>query len=153
MTSSSNFQDLTLQYQDKEIKKRMHGLDTLRALAIILVFMFHYPRDSHEHSIFGIFGNFGWVGVDLFFVLSGYLIGNQIFASLIKNNAFSLKSFWYRRLLRTLPNYWFVLALYFLIPGFREWHLPMSAPLWKFLSFTQNLGLHSGAYSHAWPLC
>lgn len=135
-------------YRDKQIRQRLEALDILRAFAIFLVFMWHYPE-----AAFAPIGAVGWTGVDLFFLLSGYLIGNQIFSALRKRHDFSLKSFWYRRLFRTLPNYWFVLALYFLIPGFQEWHEPMSAPFWKFITFTQNFGLESGAFSNAWSLC
>lgn len=129
---------------------RNHGLDTLRSVAIILVFFFHYLRFS-EASVFGSIGRCGWAGVDLFFVLSGYLIGNQIFSTLSNKHNFSLRTFYFRRLLRTIPNYVFVLGLYFLIPLFREQAL--TTPLWKFLTFTQNFGLTSSAFSHAWSLC
>ena len=56
---------------------RLYGLDTLRALAIVLVFMNHYLLFVSEGGAFGFWGEIGWVGVDLFFALSGYLIGNQ----------------------------------------------------------------------------
>lgn len=130
---------------------RYHGLDTLRAVAIILVFMFHYYGASHNLLLEYIPARIGWVGVDLFFVLSGYLIGNQIFSIIIRNAQFSLKTFYLRRCLRTLPNYFFILGLYFLIPGFRE--QPLITPLWKFLTFTQNFELNFSAFSHAWSLC
>lgn len=131
--------------------KRVAGLDTLRAFAIILVFMFHYPRYDGGHSVFGLLGNVGWVGVGLFFVLSGYLIGNQIFSSLKREGSVPVKSFFIRRLIRTLPNYLVVLAIYFLIPEFsRE---PLLTPLWKFLTFTQNFNLETSGFSHAWSLC
>ncbi len=130
---------------------RYHGLDTLRAAAIILVFLFHYYGASHNPVLDFKLARIGWVGVDLFFVLSGYLIGNQIFSSFIKHNEFSLKTFYFRRCLRTLPNYFFVLGLYFLIPAFRE--LPLTTSLWKFLTFTQNFDLNFSAFSHAWSLC
>lgn len=129
---------------------RTHGLDTLRSAAIILVFMFHCFSFSQE-PILGSIGRAGWVGVDLFFVLSGYLIGHQIFSALSKQQNFSLNTFYFRRFLRTLPNYLFVLGLYFLIPVFRE--QPLSTPLWKFITFTQNFGLSLSAFSHAWSLC
>lgn len=128
---------------------RSYGLDVLRSAAIILVFMCHYTILTGE-PVFGFIGSIGWVGVDLFFVLSGYLIGNQIFSGLIKQT-FSSKIFYYRRFLRTLPNYFFVLGIYFLIPVFRE--EPLVTPLWKFISFTQNFGLEFSAFSHAWSLC
>jgi peptidoglycan/LPS O-acetylase OafA/YrhL len=130
---------------------RYHGLDTLRAAAIILVFMFHYYVATHNPLHSFTIGRIGWVGVDLFFVLSGYLIGNQIFSTFIRHDQFSLKTFYFRRCLRTVPNYLFVLGLYFFIPIFRE--QPLITPLWKFLTFTQNFNLNLSAFSHAWSLC
>ena len=54
-------------------RERQPGLDLLRALAIIIVVIYHagimgFPLPGEVHR-------FGWIGVDLFFVLSGYLIG------------------------------------------------------------------------------
>jgi peptidoglycan/LPS O-acetylase OafA/YrhL len=133
-------------------RPRIHGLDTLRALAIGLVVLHHYVLFVSRGDTFGWVGEIGWVGVDLFFALSGYLIGNQIFAAMRSPQGFSLAHFYGRRLLRTLPNYYFVLALYFLSPAFRD-HLALP-PLWEFLTFTQNINLKPGtAFSHAWSLC
>ncbi len=133
----------------KSNNNRSYGLDVLRSAAIILVFLCHYTVLTNQ-TVFGFIGSIGWVGVDLFFVLSGYLIGHQIFSGLIQKT-FSLKIFYCRRILRTLPNYLFVLAIYFLIPDIRE--EPLITPIWKFLTFTQNFGLHFSAFSHAWSLC
>jgi peptidoglycan/LPS O-acetylase OafA/YrhL len=131
---------------------RNHGLDTLRALAIVLVMLHHYVLFVSHADTFGWVGRIGWVGVDLFFALSGYLIGNQIFAALRSGQPFSLARFYARRLLRTLPNFYVVLALYFLWPWFR--HGAPLLPLWQFLTFTQNINLAPGsAFSHAWSLC
>ena len=131
---------------------RVYGLDTLRALAIVLVMLHHYVLFVSEASTFGWLGDIGWTGVDLFFALSGYLIGNQIFAALRSPAGFSFRLFYARRLLRTLPAFYAVLALYFLWPAFRAGAtLP---PLWQFLTFTQNINLNPGtAFSHAWSLC
>lgn len=96
----------------------MHGLDTLRAAAITLVFMYHYMVFVSHENTFGFLSEIGWVGVDLFFALSGYLIGNQIFSALANGEIISLKAFYARRFFRTLPNYYVVLALYFLLPFF-----------------------------------
>ncbi|MGH8855351.1 MAG: acyltransferase family protein [Telluria sp.] len=130
---------------------RVHGLDTLRALAIVLVVLHHYVLFVSDAPTFGWVGEIGWVGVDLFFALSGYLIGNQIFAALKRPGGFSLRHFYARRLLRTLPNYWVVLALYFLWPAFRG-DAPL-LPAWKYLTFIQNFALEPGsAFSHSWSL-
>jgi len=95
---------------------------------------------------------FGWVGVDLFFVLSGYLIANQLFAGVARGRAVSLPRFYARRALRTLPVFWVVLAAYVLFPAALGGRTP--PPLWRFLTFTQNIGLQAGtAFSHAWSLC
>jgi len=132
--------------------QRIHGLDTLRALAVTLVVLHHYVLFVSFDATFGWVGGIGWVGVDLFFALSGYLIGNQIFQALRRPEGLSLTRFYVRRLLRTLPNFYVVLALYALWPAFRG-GAPM-LPLWKYLSFTQNIGLEPGtAFSHAWSLC
>lgn len=133
-------------------KNRLYGLDTLRAIAIIIVLIYHYKVVVSSENIFGFMSQLGWTGVDLFFVLSGYLIGNQILSAFAKGQGFSLKLFYIRRILRTLPNYYFVLALYFIFP------LALSgtatAPLWSFLTFTQNLDLRAGeTFTHSWSLC
>jgi peptidoglycan/LPS O-acetylase OafA/YrhL len=131
---------------------RNHGLDTLRALAVTLVVLHHYTLFVSGTATFGWVGDIGWAGVDLFFALSGYLIGNQIFAALRSPRGLSLPRFYGRRLLRTLPNFYAVLALYALWPAWRG-DRPL-LPLWKYLSFTQNILLEPGtAFSHAWSLC
>lgn len=125
---------------------RIHGLDTLRATAIALVLMYHYGVVAGG-SDFGALGRIGWAGVDLFFVLSGYLIGNQLLAQPMPLTVFAG-----RRLLRTLPNYSVVLAAYWLYPVALGGSA--TAPLWRFLTFTQNFGLQYGqTFTHSWSLC
>ena len=54
-------------------EKHIDSLDGLRGIAILLVFFFHYlPRNSHNPLSW--LASVGWSGVDLFFVLSGFLI-------------------------------------------------------------------------------
>jgi peptidoglycan/LPS O-acetylase OafA/YrhL len=127
---------------------RIAGLDVLRALAIALVLVAHYPKAGTGLLTRAL--NFGWSGVDLFFVLSGYLIGGQLFAAYVAGQKISLAGFYARRWLRTLPNYYVVLALYFLLPPWIAGGAP--APVWKFLSFTQNLGIPS-VFKPSWSLC
>lgn len=129
---------------------RLPALDLLRSVAILLVFMFHLPG-KHGFALFGSFGKAGWVGVDLFFVLSGYLIASQLFARLERGVGFSLREFYVRRFLRTFPNFFVVLALYFLIPYLRE--ADRIQPWWMFATFTLNFDLLPSTFSHAWSLC
>ena len=131
---------------------RLNGLDTLRALAIVLVFCYHYMVFVSGEPTFGWLSTAGWVGVDLFFVLSGYLIGNQVFALWAAGHKISLTSFYARRALRTWPVFWLVLAAFFVFPASMGGRAP--PPLWTFLTFTQNYQLQPGtAFSHAWSLC
>jgi peptidoglycan/LPS O-acetylase OafA/YrhL len=137
------------------IPHKFHGLDHLRALAISYVFLFHYFILSHgEPDWLPSFAKFGWSGVDLFFVLSGFLISSQLFIELRDKNTISVSSFFIKRFFRIIPPFLVVLALYFLLPAFPEKEgIP---PAWRFLTFTQNFGLdlkNSGAFSHAWSLC
>ncbi len=131
-------------------RERQPGLDLLRALAIIVVVIYHAALFGFKLP--GRIDRFGWIGVDLFFVLSGYLIGGQLLAPLARNQRINLGRFFARRAFRIMPAYFVVLAIYFLLPSWREYP-EMSQPLWKFLLSVQNIGLHGGtAFSHAWSL-
>jgi len=131
-------------------RERQPGLDLLRALAIIVVVIYHAALFGFKLP--GRIDRFGWIGVDLFFVLSGYLIGGQLLAPLARSDEIGLGRFFSRRVLRIMPAYFVVLAVYFLLPSWREYP-DMSQPLWKFLFSIQNIALHGGtAFSHAWSL-
>lgn len=141
-------------YQNLTLKgKRLSGLDHLRALAIVMVLFYHYRMFQHPDWLDDFIG-FGWTGVDLFFVLSGYLISSQLFAQIKTGRTISFPEFFIKRFFRIIPAYAVLLAIYFLIPAFHEREaLP---PLWKFVTFTQNFGFdikHFGTFSHAWSLC
>src|SRR5216117_1307115 len=131
-------------------RERQPGLDLLRALAIIVVVIYHAALFGFKLP--GRVDRFCWIGVDLFFVLSGYLIGGQLLAPLARDQRMNLGRFFARRALRIMPAYFVVLAIYFLLPSWREYS-EMSQPLWKFLLSVQNIALHGGtAFSHAWSL-
>jgi len=139
--------NLDPRFQDRQ---RQPGLDFLRALAIIVVVIYHagimgFPLPNRVHR-------WGWIGVDLFFVLSGYLIGGLLLTELGRNNHVNLPRFYARRALRILPAYFVILAIYFLVPPWREYS-DMAQPFWKFLFSFQNIALHGGtAFSHSWSL-
>ena len=133
--------------------QRLPGLDLLRAIAISWVLLYHA-------SIYDLVPDgsplvdFGWMGVDLFFTLSGFLIGSQLFRPMACGERLDFGRFYLRRALRTLPAYLVVVGVYFAWPAARE--TPAIQPLWQFLSFTENLFIqvsHGKAFSHVWSLC
>jgi len=131
-------------------RERQPGLDLLRALAIVFVVIYHAALFGFKLP--GRIDRFGWIGVDLFFVLSGYLIGGQLLAPLAREESIKLGRFFSRRALRIMPAYFVVLAVYFCLPSWREYP-DMAQPLWKFVFSVQNIALHGGtAFSHAWSL-
>src|SRR5580698_10152529 len=132
---------------------RLPGLDLLRAWAIVWVMLTH-------GGMFGLVGDdnwfagYGWMGVDLFFALSGFLIGGQLLRPWARGAVPSYPHFIVRRLLRTLPAYLVIVAIYFLVPALRDG--TEMKPLWQFLTFTQNLMgdlTPRVTFSPAWSLC
>ncbi len=115
--------------------ERQLTLDGIRGLAASAVLVSHYLAEIPD----GIQAfSFGAIAVDAFFVLSGFLIGRLILTRREAPNFF--KTFYIRRLLRTVPSYLivvlFVLALAALLP---EWAGDAGGvPAWSYLSFTQN---------------
>jgi peptidoglycan/LPS O-acetylase OafA/YrhL len=133
---------------------RLAGLDTLRAAAIAWVILFHSYLIGGLGDGYGLFQWSGWMGVDLFFVLSGYLIGTQVFKALQRTGTLDFPAFYTRRFVRILPAFFVVLALYELWPAWPE--TKGMQPLWEFLTFTFNLQYNNGdnyAFSHVWSLC
>jgi peptidoglycan/LPS O-acetylase OafA/YrhL len=99
------------------LKREMPGLDVLRGIAILSVFCFHglkwyMPLGTEPGPYLKLVGqavSFGWLGVNLFFVLSGFLITGILLDTRTKKNYWS--SFYIRRFLRIVPLYLVVLAI------------------------------------------
>lgn len=101
-------------------------IDGIRAIAILWVILFHvwlFQLSMYPNATHGIFNNpvFIWItrgdlGVDLFFVISGFLIGTILFKEFKKNTALNFKKFYIRRFFRLIPVYVFsmFIGIYFL---------------------------------------
>ena len=97
--------------------QRIHGFDGLRAVAILLVLLWHTKAMLGFGSL-GVLEPIvavGWAGVDLFFGLSGFLITSLILREEETNGRFSVKDFYVRRFLRIFPPYYTVLLVTALI--------------------------------------
>ncbi|HUA81748.1 MAG TPA: acyltransferase [Dyella sp.] len=131
--------------------ERKPGLDLLRAIAILWVMPFHSYLAGYMGG--GVLRWSGWMGVDLFFALSGFLIGSQVFQTLASRGNLDVVDFYLRRSFRTLPAYFVILAVYVTWPSMRE--VSGMMPLWQFLTYTLNLFIDPNrvAFSHAWSLC
>jgi peptidoglycan/LPS O-acetylase OafA/YrhL len=120
----------------KESKSRIPELDGLRGLAILLVLLYHFvssPRIQPPlfHKLFAI----GWSGVDLFFVLSGFLIGGILLDVRESPNYF--RTFYGRRFYRIVPLYYLWIGAYFVIALFGSSRFPWhSIPVYAL--FLQN---------------
>src|SRR5579883_1405982 len=79
---------------------RIPELDALRAFAILAVIAGHYP--FFAQSLHGM-PSFGWLGVELFFSLSGFLITSSLLS--LRGTEAPLRTFYIRRLRRTVPPY------------------------------------------------
>jgi peptidoglycan/LPS O-acetylase OafA/YrhL len=121
--------------------ERVYGLDAFRAVAIILVVLGHGAQFADE--IFWFLPSVpmlnGVDGVELFFVLSGFLIGSILIKKIEKEEKFGLKSimhFWKRRWFRTLPNYYLILFLNVLFIKLEFKNGDLDAFGWDFIFFT-----------------
>jgi len=131
-------------------KKRIKSLDGLRGIAILLVLTFHLLNFGFLYPIFSL----GWIGVELFFVLSGFLITGILLDT--KSQSGFIRSFLIRRALRTMPLYYAVIAVFAIIaPHFAptNWFSQYQLFFWTHTSnflFAMKGGLRP--LGHFWSL-
>jgi peptidoglycan/LPS O-acetylase OafA/YrhL len=134
---------------------RVPALDGVRAMAIVAVLLFH-------HFAYDVPGNRAWaggfLGVDLFFVLSGYLITSLLLHEHARNERINFKEFWSRRARRLLPAL-FALIIVTALLGRYAFDAATAANVrgeaFASLFYVQNwnhLGSASAALSHTWSL-
>jgi len=143
-----------------DFSRRIPELDGLRGLAILLVLFYHYIESSPVLPGFlSVAGRLTWSGVDLFFVLSGFLIGGILLNARESPNYF--KAFYVRRAYRILPIYAATLAAFWLIRALShvdysdnvslQWLFSRAFPWYFYATLTQNISMsYYGALGPAW---
>lgn len=147
----------------KQPSKRNVQLDILRGIAILLVFGRHLELPRPD-GIAGVFAaawyQLGWLGVDLFFVLSGFLIGGLLVTELHMHGEIDVPRFLIRRGLKIYPPYFVFIAYLILMPtlkaflgGQNPWvHLGSEwSRYWPNLLFVQNY-VGTNPAGHTWSL-
>lgn len=129
---------------------RNQQLDLLRAIAILSVIAYHVIGMSPV-PMPGVakFTHIGQYGVDLFFVLSGWLIGGLYWREQLEFGNVELWRFWSRRWLRTIPPYLVALLLSWLA----VWTVRREPFDWRFLVFLQNYHTQIPFFLVSWSLC
>jgi peptidoglycan/LPS O-acetylase OafA/YrhL len=147
------------------MKGHVPTLDGLRGLAILLVLLIHFccasggePRTRLDHLFYNLAYS-GWCGVDLFFLLSGFLITGILVDT--RSSSRRIRNFYARRTLRIFPLYYGALILWFLVlpavaPGWTSPGLPRRKQLWAWL-YATNWALawqpdSFGNLDHFWSL-
>lgn len=131
------------------------SLDGLRGVAVLLVIIYHFGKKL-EFISFDF--ELGWIGVQLFFVLSGYLITRILVKEKEQQFSFYMKRFYWRRILRIFPIYFlylfFITALYFVTKEPKDFSF--AAPF--LFTYTYNYSVLfpewgiTNLYSHLWSL-
>jgi peptidoglycan/LPS O-acetylase OafA/YrhL len=131
------------------------ALDALRTFAVMCVIAAHMDKAFIESGGAATWFSKlpvvrgGWMGVDLFFVLSGYFIGKQLWREVAKSGTVNIKRFMLRRGLRIWPLYFFFLVFAGLILGRAQF--PFGA-WWSDPLFITNY-VNRGVVMGSWSLC
>jgi peptidoglycan/LPS O-acetylase OafA/YrhL len=128
---------------------RRLDLDVVRGVAIVLALGWHFSQHASGNPVLDALQSpgrrFGWAGVDLFFVLSGFLMGQLVLRERVRTGGFDGRRFTLRRMLRLWPVLYVFLAVYALAG-----HDPVSAYLWQNALHVQNYT--GSSLQHLWSL-
>lgn len=131
----------------RAIENRRPGLDVVRCVAILLVMLHHFRGFKGSPEWFSWFAMRGYIGVDLFFVLSGWLIGGQLLRKYRAVGRVEPMRFWFRRWARTIPPYVIMIALLVSLGMLPFGKVPV------YLLFLQNYTGDVATWLISWSLC
>lgn len=139
-------------FRDFKAQKHFKGLDGIRCISIVTVMYFHFS---------GADDRLGKLGVDLFFILSGFLITTLLLRERELKNHINLKNFWIRRVLRIFPIYYGFILVQIIIFNVITIEQTLVDEFYNnlpaFLTFTNNWFVHLSSetkvvFYHAWSL-
>jgi peptidoglycan/LPS O-acetylase OafA/YrhL len=122
------------EYTQPENRAFYPALDGLRAIAFLMVFFQHYTSVA-----------WGWTGVNIFFVLSGFLITGILFDS--RDDPHRARTFYIRRTLRIFPLYYGIFLVLFLATPILHWHWS-----WAWIAWPLYLGNFLRFISHSFTV-
>lgn len=123
---------------------RIVGLDILRSIAILLVLIRHSELENTYAQ------KFGWLGVDLFFVISGFLVSGLLFAEFKKTKQVNIRRFLIRRGFKIYPSFYFFLITNILINYYFQDIVPTTPRLLSEIFYLQNY--LPNIFTHTWSL-
>ena len=132
------------------------SLDSIRAFAVFLVIFSHWLPFNFVKTF-----HFGYIGVDIFFVLSGFLITNNLLkekketSNDLRIKFVHLKNFIIRRSLRIFPVYYFLIFVLAIIG--KTTYTTINENIWYYITYTSNILFFNtqkwdGMLSHLWSL-
>jgi peptidoglycan/LPS O-acetylase OafA/YrhL len=130
---------------------RVLGLDVLRVFAVALVLGRHLPAPPAHMPlpvrwVFDTWRRGGWAGVDLFFVLSGFLVSGLLFSEYQKRRGISILRFYARRAWKIYPPFYFLIfvtVLWELSKGYRPWDIHLVSELLFLQSYIYPIWVHT----------
>lgn len=125
------------------------GLDCLRFIAVMLVLGRHMVLPEGASNLLKLWQRGGWIGVDLFFVLSGFLVSSLLFKEVLRTGQADVKRFLIRRAYKIYPAFWIFLAFTFALTFVRGDQVTLAAFLGEMLFLQNYLG---GIWQHTWSL-
>lgn len=125
------------------------GLDLLRLLAVVLVLGRHLRPPESGNGFLGAWKTGGWVGVDLFFVLSGFLVSGLLYREFQRTRHLDIVRFLVRRAFKIYPAFWVLLAFTVVVRYLTSRAIPTRQLIGEALFLQNYLG---GLWNHTWSL-